>query len=102
MYGSLSITSGESGSKTFNALAADLGTAANPGIVISGGDLTQLNIGVNGSFTLFGLTIVPNALAIHYVGASSPLEVSGGVTVAFSSAIKVGVAFPNNGLTINL
>jgi uncharacterized repeat protein (TIGR01451 family) len=91
LFGSLTISSGDG---KLNSITADLGDASDPGIVIQNGSLTSLNIGVDGSFQLFGLTIAPKSLTARWDSASSMLALSGGVDVQLTSDIGGSVSFP--------
>jgi hypothetical protein len=96
VYGQLSVSAGSA----FN-LGADLGTAANPGLELVNGQLAQLNLGVTGSFNLFGVTVAANGLTIQYDSTSHLLNIEGGATVSLGGLISGGVTLPNGGLTID-
>src|SRR5262249_29439672 len=82
VYGKLGVAAGSS----FN-LSADLGTADNPGLTLIGGNLDHLNIGVTGSFNLFGVTLSANGLSIQYDNTAHLLDIQGGATVSLTSVI---------------
>jgi len=100
MYGSLFVSTGGD-SPTLNHLTATLGDANNPGLVIVGGDLQSLNIGISGSFSLFGVTLTADDLTVQYVSSSGIVQIQGGVAVQLSNYIRGSVSLPNGGITIN-
>ena len=78
MYGSLTvIASGQS-------ITANLGTAAQPGLLIQNGTITGVNMGVTANLSLFGVTIQPNNLTFVYDSKASQYEIYGGLTVMAS------------------
>src|SRR5262249_18729663 len=51
-------------------LAATLGTSANPGLLISGGDLVSLDISLTGNISGPGVTFSADHLEVSYVSAT--------------------------------
>ncbi len=97
MYGSLTVSAGG----TLNNITAQLGNAGSPGITIVGGQLIYLNIGLTGSFSLFGLVIAPKNLTVQYDANANELQITGAVSVKVTNQIKGEANFPNGGITIN-
>src|SRR5262249_23721820 len=52
-----------------------------PGLEIINGAVSNLNVTVNGSFDLFGLTISPENLNIKYSGQTGIMQLTGGLSV---------------------
>ena len=88
IFGDISVTSPD---QTIN-LTADLGTQSQPGLVILNGTVTQVNIDVSGSFSLFGVTITPggtdgsNPFTFEYDASESEYEIFGDLTVQVANS----------------
>ena len=95
LFGSVGVSS------SFVNFSTTLGTEQDPGLVIDGGQLENLNIAVSGGFSLFGIDVTANNLDIQYSSASNELELSGGVMLDFTSAFEVSAAISQGGLLIN-
>jgi hypothetical protein len=82
IYGSLGVTfSG-------HTFSAGLGDASDPGIVIVGGELVNLNItGITGDFNLYEVDVSAVNLGIKYNTLQQRLELSGGISVYLSNGI---------------
>ena len=63
--------------------------------------MKSLNIGVTGSFDLFGFTVSTNNLTVQYSSTAHQLEFSGGIGIALSSDISGDVNLSRGGLIIN-
>jgi hypothetical protein len=84
MYGGLklSIPTGE----TTQVIAAQLGSMSNPGLVLVDGQLTQINMGLSGSFDVNGLHLtVPtaNPVNVQWQKADNTFLISGTLIVDF-------------------
>ena len=71
---------------TFDGVGADIsaGDADDPGLTISAGDLTHLNVGVTSDVALHGLTLAPQALTFEWDEAASRYEMYGALDVTFA------------------
>ena len=77
-------------------------SGSNPALVISGGDLSSLDMSVTGTLTVAGVTIAANALEITYVSATQDLGMSGTTSLSFnvgSNAESVAVTLGTSGST---
>ena len=87
MSGTLAISTasqavGSSGtSQVLDGVSATLGQDGGPGLIVSDGTLQSLDVTINGSFSLFGLTVAPNDLQVSYNAGDSVLQVTGGISV---------------------
>jgi hypothetical protein len=81
MYGGLklSIPTGN----TTQVITAQMGSASNPGLVIVDGQLTQLNMGLSGSFDLYGLHLVVNNAGVQWQKADNTFLIDGTFIVDF-------------------
>jgi hypothetical protein len=95
IYGDVAVTT------RFLTFDSSLGTPDDPGLEIIGGQLTQLNITVNGGFSLFGFNVAANDLMIKYSSALSSLELSGGFTLQFTDTFQASAKILRGGLIIN-
>jgi hypothetical protein len=83
MYGDLTLTvpTGE----TAQVLTVEMGSSSDPGLVIKDGQLSQINMGLSGSFDLYGLHVViptSNPLNVQWQSPDT-FDISGTVTVDF-------------------
>jgi hypothetical protein len=88
-------------STSFLHFDSTLGTADCPGIEIVGGELQNLNLTVNGGFSLFGFNVAADGLMIKYPTPTGQLELSGGVMLQFTSSFQVGASITEGGLLID-
>jgi hypothetical protein len=90
IYGEAGLTVG-SGSM-IQSIDVTLGSATQPGLVISGGDLQSFNVTLNGAFSLGGLSISPKDLTLAYMKPAQGdaiYQISGGLEVDLTDKIKV-------------
>ncbi|WP_309387753.1 hypothetical protein [Cerasicoccus frondis] len=68
-----------------NDVSAFLGTEDNPGFAFAGGELLNLDVGINDSITLAGLTVATTGdyLGVSYNESSEMFDVFGGLSVTF-------------------
>jgi hypothetical protein len=95
LFGSVAIDS------SFLNFDTILGTEQDPGILIANGQLENLNITVNGNFSLFGIDVSANGLTIQYSSAANQLALSGGFMLDFTSAFEVAAAITQGALLID-
>lgn len=76
IYGDLTMTLGE------DEIAAGLGDVASPGLIVSNGDITDINMSITANFDIDGLTIDPDALTLVYSEADSQYETYGDVSLS--------------------
>jgi hypothetical protein len=104
MSGSLAISTssqaiGTATGQVFDEVTATLGQGGSPGLIVSNGVLQQLDVSINGSFNLFGLTVAPNDLTVDYNAGDSVLQITGGVTL--TDLFGASADLPGGGLTID-
>ncbi len=92
-------------SKNFVNMTARMGDGKNKhGIAIQNGVVTQVYVSLNGSFSLYGLTVVSRNLTADYTNtpnAPGQLTLSGGVSVKFTDKFEFGANIARGGLTID-
>jgi hypothetical protein len=98
LYGAVSVTTADG---ALDNLTGTLGTIDNPGLVIANGQLQSLDVGLSGSFNLFGLTATAESLTIDYSTSLHQLELSGGVGVRLTSGLVANAAIAEGGLLID-
>ena len=101
MYGGLTLAVGD------QTIEADLGTATAPGFVIVAGELTQLNMGLAGSFSIFGLKLAVgttgNPAVVAWQKADDSYNITGTFTAdfsAFQTSLTLGGGKNPKGLSI--
>ena len=94
VYGGVAVTLA---STSVKSVTATLGTSAtDPGLKIVNGMLDHLNIGLSGSFELFGIMVTPTNLQVIY-SAGDPthdttISLSGSLAVNFTSTVSVSAS----------
>lgn len=86
--------------QVFDSVTASLGTDSDPGLIITNGTLTTLDVTINGSFSLFGLSVSPKDFTIDYQSSDSTLQITGTLTIN-TSVFTVSASLPGSGMTIN-
>lgn len=91
---------------TFNTgtnknLTAILGSLAKPGLILQGGDLSYLNVSLNGSFSLFDINTSINNLNLIYTSANGTLDIIGGLGVSLGSGIASSFTLTDGGMVID-
>jgi len=76
-------------------------TLADQGLVIANGALQNLDVEVDGGFSMFGLSVTAKNLAIEYDASSQQLALSGGFDVDFAGNFVVAAAITKGELLIN-
>ncbi len=99
VYGDTSFSAGDG--KIFKGVAASLGTAGNPGLVVQNGDLSSLDVTLNGGFQLAGFGLTANNLEVRYDAAGHQVQLSGGIDVQLTPRIHGSATLPNGGITID-
>lgn len=84
LFGSINV---DVNGDTFDASVGDL---SEPGIVITNGDITQINMSITGEFAIKDLSITPSELTVVYSEADSQYEIYGDVSVAFDGETADG------------
>ena len=79
LYGSLSVTTSN------QSIAASLGTAQQPGLLIKSGSIKSVNLGLTADMHLFGVTIAANGLTFVYDSKDSEYEIFGNTSATFAS-----------------
>jgi hypothetical protein len=99
---------GGSAFQALNQVTATLGSeqalqAGLPpdGLVIQNGQVTELNLTLDGSLNLFGLDLSFTDLALDYNAQSSLLVMSGSASLSFGPFTSVSVTVPSAGLAIS-
>ena len=79
-------------------VSASLGDANNPGMVYKNGVITHINFGVSGTFSVKGITVIPQILfAFEYDQPSDHFEMYGSVAVTFDAeAINANLGDSSN------
>jgi hypothetical protein len=85
----------------FGGVAAPLGTASDPGIVVQNGSLTRLDVTLNGGFHLGGFALTANNLEVRYNGPSHQMQIGGGIDLQLTQGIHGAALLPNGGITID-
>ena len=85
-FGSVSLQS------SFLNFTTTLGTAADPGLEVAGGQLENLNITLDGGFSVDDISFSANGVAIQYNQAMNELDLSGGVTLELTSAFQISAS----------
>jgi hypothetical protein len=99
VYGDLSFSAGDG--RMFKGIAASLGTASSPGLVIQNGDLTSLDVTLNGGFQLAGFALTANNLEVRYDAPSHQMQIRGGVDVQLTPRIHGSANLTDGGITID-
>ena len=86
---------------SFATFSTTLGTEQDPGLSIVNGQLQNLNITVDGGFSLDGINISANGVMIQYAASTNELDLAGGVMVDLSSAVQISASIGGGGLLIN-
>ena len=108
MYGELQlrIPTGD----TTQAIAAQLGSSSNPGLVIVDGELMQINMGLTGSFAVFGLHLSVNNAGVQWQRSDNSFLIGGAfgvdlgvfqTTLALGSATNPGLQIVNGKLQLD-
>lgn len=95
IFGGLHVSAGS----TLQNVTATLGDEGNPGLRFYGSTLESVDITLNGGFNLFGVTITPEDLHVHY--ENSQLAISGGVKAQVGQNLGGSVDFADGGITID-
>ncbi len=67
------------------SMMVSLGDAISPGIEISNGDLTKINLGLSADFNLKGLSFKPEGLTFQWDSSSDEFQMFGNVLTSFDS-----------------
>lgn len=94
-FGSVSLQS------SFVNFTTTLGTEADPGIEIANGVLENLNITLNGGFSVDDIGFSANGVAIQYNSSMNELDLSGGVTLELTRAFQISASIGGGGLMID-
>ncbi|QEL17125.1 Calx-beta domain-containing protein [Limnoglobus roseus] len=84
-------------------LGVTFGYGSNPGLVITNGSLTSLDMTLNSDVTLGGVTIMTKGLEFGYTASNSRYTLAGSATAAVAKLGNLGVTFgygTNPGLVI--
>lgn len=90
------------GKKMIDGLMVSLGRANAPGLVIKNGDLESLDISIDGTINLFGLSATPENLRVVYSRQDNLLAITGGLKMTIANQFTATAAFPGRGLEIDL
>ena len=98
-------TAGAPGQRVLDNFTVKLGQGnfEAPGILITNGTLSKLDIQLDGSFKIAGLTVAPQKLNVRYDAAASLLRITGGLKVSLTEKLAAEATLPadQGGLTIN-
>ena len=98
LYGSLSVLVGG------NTIAANLGTQADPGLIVQGSTVTQINMAISGSFKVdgFGFAIQDAGITYTTGNGSTSYSIFGTFTLTdvFTATVQLGTGSSNPGITI--
>jgi hypothetical protein len=99
VYGDASFSAGDG--KMFKGVAASLGDANHPGLMIVHGDLDRLDVTLNGGFQLAGFALTAQNLEVRYDHGASQVQIQGGVDVQLTQKVHGSAILNNGGITIN-
>jgi len=98
MYGSLSVSVGG------NTMTATMGNSSDPGLIVQGSTVTQINMVISGFFQIsgFGFTIQNAGLDYTATANSTQYLIFGTFTLTdvFTATVQLGTASSNPGITI--
>ncbi|WP_165244445.1 hypothetical protein [Paludisphaera soli] len=106
MYGQVSLTSASqafdgTNDRVFDGVAATLGDRAQPGLVVEEGVVEDVDVTLNGSFSLFGLNIAPRDLHVSYSRSTSTVEIVGDLKVKLAGAFETSADLDHGGIQID-
>src|SRR5262249_15001321 len=91
VFGSLTVSAGS----VLNNVTATLGDGdGSAGIKVKNGKLEQLDVTLNGSFNLFGISVSPEQLRVDYDSNLDRLQITGGMVAQVSPQIRGEVSLP--------
>ncbi len=104
LFGTITLsTPAKGGKRIFDNFAVTLGAGADsPGLVIKNGELERLDVQLNGTINLYGVTATPDRLRLVYDRSKNQLAITGGLTVSLAGKFTATAAFPGQGLLVNL
>lgn len=73
------------------AVVASLGDSNRPGIVVTDGHLTDLNISLSGQFNFFGLAVDVNNASVVYSRANDEVDLSGSISLTKVFQVSAGL-----------
>ena len=89
------------GKRVLDRFGVQLGTLAQPGILVQNGRLESLDVALNGAINLGSLSVNPRNLRVQFTRATNVLQFTGGLTVSLASRITATGDLINGGLVIN-
>ncbi|QVL33844.1 DUF4214 domain-containing protein [Telmatocola sphagniphila] len=103
IFGTVILTTApKGGHSVLNNFGVSLGSGPDdPGIEIVDGSLQSLDIELDGSIDLDGVTATSKGLTLQYDSAASTLQITGGLQVSLASGFTGTVSLPGQGLLIN-
>jgi hypothetical protein len=99
VYGDTSFSAGDG--KMFKGVAASLGDARHPGLVIAKGNLDSLDVTLNGGFQLAGFGLTAKNLEVSYSRGAHQVQIQGAVDVQLTRKIHGSANLYNGGITID-
>lgn len=96
LYGGLSL------SISGNTISATLGSATDAGLIIQNGVVTQINMTINGSFSISGFEFDINDAGLDYTSTNNEYLIFGTFTLTdvFSASVQLGTGSNNPGITV--
>lgn len=103
-YGTIGLsTPAIGGKKLLDNFSVTLGAGpSSPGLVVKNGEFERLDVQLNGSINLYGVTATPDRLRMVYTRASNTLAITGGLTVSLAGRFTATASFTGQGLLVNL
>jgi len=103
LAGNVRVSTAQQGAaRVFNNLAVQLGSSVSaPGIRVLNGVLTELDVRVNASINLFGLTVQADDLRVQFDRTTNAVQFTGAARVEVVNGTFAQVTLPNGGITVN-